>query len=231
MIKGLTEYEKYKVIRPIIGNCNHDAFGMPIIKKTSMDRIDWNRLKILGIQNASAKTTGKDPLVGMFNYDKRLLALWNNPLKKIALFQGFAAVGTPDFSIYSTMNVNEIRHNIYMSRWLGVTWQNYNCLIIPTIGWALPDTYDLCFSGVERGSIVIISTLGCKGRTEDFLNGFKEMKARIAPPLIIVFGDMITGITGTFINFKYTDCFYRKNRHAQPLSGRTSRVFTIEGDE
>ena len=27
MIKGLTEYDKYKVDRPILGDCKYDAFG------------------------------------------------------------------------------------------------------------------------------------------------------------------------------------------------------------
>ena len=228
MIKGLTEYDKYKVVRPILGDCKYDAFEMPVIRKTPIDTLDWEKIKVIGLQNASAKTSSKDTLVLMFNYDKRLLALWNDPLKKIALFQGFAAVGTPDFSIYPTMNVNEIRHNIYMSRWLGVTWQNYNCLTIPTVGWVLPDTYDLCFSGIEYGSIVIISTLGCQDRTEDFLNGFNEMKVRLDPPLIIVFGDMIDGMTGTFINFRYTDCFCRKNQYEQLHLDGISKIFTIK---
>ncbi len=228
MIKGLNEYEKYKVVRPVFGDCEYDAFDMPVIKKTSIECLDWNNLKVIGLQNASAKTSSKDTLVLMFSYDKRLLTLWNNPLKKIALFQGFAAIATPDFSIYPTMNTNEIRHNIYMSRWLGVTWQSYDCLTIPTIGWALPDTYDLCFSGVEKESIVIISTLGCQNRTSDFLNGFNEMKSRINPPLIIVFGDMIPGMKGTFINFRYTDCFCQKNKYEQMRLDGVSKIFTIK---
>ena len=230
MIKGLTEYEKLKVVRPILGDCKYDAFDMPVIRKTPMDILDWDNLKVIGIQNASPKTMNKDTLVLMFNYDKRLLALWNDPLKKVALFQGFAAVGTPDFSVYPSMNVNEIRHNIFMSRWLGVTWQNYNCLTIPTIGWALPDTYDLCFSGIEHGSVVIISTLGCHDNTMEFLNGFNEMKARLDPPLVIVFGDMIDGMTGTFINFRYTDCFCRNRKYEQVCLEGVSRIFTIKGD-
>ncbi len=228
MIKGLTEYEKYKVVRPIFGDCKYDAYDMPIVRKTSIEALDWNRLKVIGIQNATPKTSDKNTLVLMFNYDKRLLALWNNPLKRIALFQGFAAVGTPDFSISPSMNINEVRHNIYMSRWLGVTWQKYNCLTLPTVGWALPNTYDLCFSGLERESIVIISTLGCHEHTDIFLEGFNEMKARINPPLIIVFGDMIEGMAGTFLNFRYTDSFSRNQYCEQLFLDGISRVFTTE---
>lgn len=228
MIKGLTEYEKYKVIRPIIGECEYDEFAMPVIRKTDINAIDWNELRVIGIQNASPRTADKNTLILMFNYDKRLQALWNDPLKKIALFQGFAAVATPDFSIYPTMNINEIRHNVFMSRWLGVTWQNYNCITLPTVGWALPDTYDICFSGLEHGSIVVISTLGCQEHTEEFLNGFRHLKKRISPPLIIVFGDMIDGMTGTFINFRYTDAFCTKDSYMQLSLDGISRIFTIK---
>lgn len=226
MIKGLTEYEKYKVIRPIFGQCEYDRFKIPILKKTNLSKIDWDNLKAIGIKSASPRTSSKNKLVLMHAYDKDLMRLWNDPLKKIGLFQGFAAVGTPDFSIYPNMNENDIRHNIYMSRWLGVTWQNYNCTVLPTMGWALPDTYDLCFGNVEYEAPVIVSTLGCDEHKDIFLDGFNEMRKRINPPLIIVLGNMIEGMTGTFINYKYTDIFC--SRYTQIEFEGISRIFTIK---
>ena len=124
------------------------------------------------------------------------------------------------------MNINDIRHNVYMSRWLGKTWQNYGCTVYPTIGWALPDTYDIVFGGVERGSIVIISTLGCQNNEDVFLDGFFEMKKRIDPPLIIVYGDMIEGMSGRFVNYKYSDAFFKENRQLR-IEGLT-QVFEWE---
>ena len=228
MIKGLSEEDKYKVIRPVIGGCDYDAYGIPIINRTPTDAINWEKLKISGYQNASAKTFNKNTLLLMFNYDKRLLSLWGNPLKKVGLFQSYAAVATPDFSIYPTMNINDIRYNIYMSRWLGKTWQNYGCTVLPTIGWALADTYELCFGNVEPQSVVIISTLGCQEHEDIFLAGFNEMKKRINPPVIIVFGDMIDGMTGSFINFQYKDSFNVK--YEQLRFEGLSPIFTIRED-
>lgn len=40
MIKGLSEFDKFKVVRPIIGDCTYDKFNMPIIKKVSPKLID-----------------------------------------------------------------------------------------------------------------------------------------------------------------------------------------------
>jgi hypothetical protein len=201
---------------------------MPIIKKTDMDVVDWENLKVIGVQNASPRNINKNTLVLMFNYDKKLLSFWNDPLKRIGLFQGFAAIATPDFSLYPNMNENEIRHNVFMSRWLGVTWQNYNCTVLPTVGWANPDTFDICFSGLEYGSVVVISTLGCKENTETFLNGFNELKVRINPPLFIVFGDMIKGMTGTFLNFGYTESFNKSDCYEQLRIEGITNIFTIK---
>lgn len=210
MIRGLTEEEKYKVIRPIIGPCEYDDYGIPIIRKTPVSAIDWNKLKAIGFKSASPRTSDKNTLVLMHAYDKELIRLWNNPLKYVGLYQGFAAVGSPDFSCYSSMNPNMIRFSIFKSRWIGVTWQNYNVLVLPTAIWSTPETYDLCFSSIERESVVIVSTLGCEEHPDVFLAGFNEMKKRINPPLIIVVGDMIDGMEGRFLQFSYNQTFSTK---------------------
>ena len=225
MINGLSEEEKYKVIRPIFSDCEYDEYHMPIIKKTDINALDWDKLGVIGLQNANIKKADKNTLVLMFNYDKTLMSLWNNPLKKIGLFQNYAAVTTPDFSVYPTMNINEIQHNVYMSRWLGATWQSYYLTVLPTVGWATPDTYDICFSGLEYGSIVVISTLGCQEHPKEFLQGFNELKLRVNPPLILVFGDMIDGMTGTFINYKYKDAFNKPYEQIK-LDG-FKKIFTL----
>ena len=85
MINGLSEYEKYKVIRPILNDWEYDEFHMPIIKKTDIERIDWNNIDVLGYQNLNKNKDNTNNLILMFNYDKVLLSLWNSPLKKIAL--------------------------------------------------------------------------------------------------------------------------------------------------
>lgn len=229
MSKSLTEYDKYKVIRPVIGGCQYDKNYIPIIRNTFEENFDWNNIHACGIQNISKKNDNSNTVALMYLYDKKLVHFWNNPLKKIPLMLGCAAVATPDFSYYGSMNINEIRHNVYMNRWLGVTWQNYGVNIVPTIGWAGEDTYDLCLSAVEEGTPVTISTIGCQKHQEEFLAGFNEMKKRINPSIIIVYGDMIDGMTGTFLNFKYTDSFNTK-LHQQSFNGMLG-VFRIEEEK
>ncbi|MDD6727967.1 MAG: DUF4417 domain-containing protein [Eubacteriales bacterium] len=226
MINGLTEYEKYKVIRPIIGDCKYDKNDMPIIERTNTENFVWEDIEVVNFKNMKNSPNNQSKILTMFSYDKELTRFWNNPLKKIPVMQTYAAVATPDFSFYPTMNTNEIRHNVYMSRWLGRTWQNYGVNVLPTIGWALPNTYDLCLGAVEKGSVVVISTLGCEQYQDAFLQGFEEMKRRIEPPIIIVLGNMINGMTGTFLNFKYTDTF--NNKFIQLKMKELSEPFTIK---
>lgn len=52
------------------------------------------------------------------------------------------------------------------------------------------------------------------------------MKRRIEPPLIIVFGDMIEGMTGKFVNFKYKDAF--NNNNYQLKFDGFSQIFEIK---
>lgn len=226
MLKVLTEEERFNIIRPIVGGCNYDKFNIPMMKGVSINDVDWDHLNIQGFQSASIKNDNSHTLLTMFSYDKCLARLWNNPLKRIGLFQTFAALGTPDFSLYPAMNRNDIQYNIYKARWLGRTWQNYGCKVIPTIGWAAPNTYEICFSGLPSESVVLISTLGCLKRQNDFLEGFNEMKRRIHPTLIIVYGSMIEGMSGTFLVYPYHDSFSKKTD--QISLDISPRIFTIK---
>lgn len=226
MINGLSEIDIFKVVRPVIDGCELDSHDFPIIQAPTLDSIDWENIYPINYQNLSPKNDNSNAVALMFRYDKELLALWNNPLKRVPLFQGCMAVCTPDFSVYPSMNSNEIRHNRYMARWLGCTWQNYGCTVIPTIGWATPCTYDLCFAGVEEGCPVAISTIGCRAHQDVFWEGFEEMKRRIKPSVILVYGDMINGMAGKFIHFRYEDAFSKSG--IQLRMNNVSQVFIIK---
>ena len=110
MIKGLTDFEKYKVIRPVIGDCEYDKYGFPVIRRLTRD-LDYENLEVRNFKCMKSLPDNDNKLLMMFSYDKDLMRFWNDPLKRIPIMQTYAAVATPDFSIYPTMNINEIRHN------------------------------------------------------------------------------------------------------------------------
>lgn len=87
-----------------------------------------------------------------------------------------------------------IMFNVYRNRFIGAFWQSNGINVIPTISWANSDTYFICFSGVEKGSIVAISTLSAKTSTKLFMKGYKEMLRTIKPRKIICYGEYIDGM-------------------------------------
>ena len=75
--------------------------------------------------------------------------LWDDPFRYLPKLLEFKAICTPDYSVYPNMNINDIRFNVYRNRWIGCMLQGKGYKVIPTIQWALDDTYDICFSGVR----------------------------------------------------------------------------------
>lgn len=207
MIAGLTDAEKVRLLHPLFGNTELDSYGFPKLKKVSENDLDFEKLHGINIQSLSPKKDNRNSLVFTFRYDKDLRRYSDDPRRYVPLLLTTAGVASLDFSVYSGMNINDIRYNVYLSRWVGTVWQAHGITVIPTVGWAGPETYDICFSGIEKGSVVVISTVGSQTDYKIFIDGFNEMKARINPELIIVYGKLLPGMTGRFLSFSYCDCF------------------------
>lgn len=227
----LSEFEKYKVLRPLFGDVEYDD-SMPIIKKDNFDDINWNTIDIVNFKSSKNIKRSETTIVEMFNYDHVLMGLWNNPYNHMIRFKNYLAIATPDFSIYPGMNKYDIEHNVYKNRWLGCTWQNLGIKVIPTISWGDESTYDIVFKGIEKESVVMISTLGCFKNKAFFLKGYDEMLRRIKPQLIIVVGKIIEGMTGNIIPFDYTDTFSKKDEYEQLKLFEMDRILRINaGDD
>ena len=66
--------------------------------------------------------------------------------------------------------------------------------VIPTLSWAEEETFEFCFDGIPKGSIVSISTIGVKRSNEAmniWKNGVDEMIKRIEPSAILIYGGKI----------------------------------------
>lgn len=190
--------------------------------------LDFQKIKPLNIQNLSIRNNNTDKMILPFAYDKCLERFWKQSLKYIPLFQSAYAVATLDYSLSEQMEFAEYLYNVYKNRWLGCLWQDYGILSVPTVGWTTEEWDYLSFSGIEKGSIVLISTLGGKRDVEYFMRGYNELIRRIEPPLIIVYGDMLPEMTGRFVNFKYEDSFQPKNSiYLQTVLFEIPKVFEV----
>lgn len=133
--------------------------------------------------------------VHFFVDDYQFVRVWNSPDKYIPLLKRFAAVLAPDFSTYTDMPRAMQIYNHYRKHWVARYLSDSGITVIPTISWSTPDSYEWCFEGEPRNSVVAISTVGCmKGEARElFLMGFEEMKRQLCPTQIICYGAEIDG--------------------------------------
>lgn len=228
MNKGISDIEKFEVVRKLSNEWSKDRYGIPIMRPVTIDMIDCDNIQAINFQNLKIHENNLYKFVLNFRYDKNLDSqFWTHPLKEIPKLQSAMGAGTPDFSVSSRMMRPELIHQVFKNRWCGCLWQECNILAIPTMVWDGKDTYDICFGNIPKRNVVLISTLGCMNHSDIFLAGYYEMMRRIEPSLIFVYGSMIDGMYGKFINFKYTEGF--KTNYSQDIQLSlplvTSRVF------
>lgn len=162
-----------------------DWWQMPVIKNNGYipkDLIGFNYAK-----------TNEEKNVGIHFYidDYQFERLWNDPEKYVEVLVDYDCILSPDFSLYMDMPMPMKIWNIYRSRFIGAYYQSKGLRVIPTISWAEKETFEFCFKGIPKGSIVSISTIGVK-RDEEALqiwkDGVREMIKQIEPSAILIYG-------------------------------------------
>ena len=170
----------------IIDNENASEFWqMPIIKNDN-----FIPSKLIGFNYAK---TSKEKNVGIHFYldDYQFERLWNKPEEYIDILKQYECILSPDFSLYMDMPMPMKIWNIYRSRLIGQYYQSQGIKVIPTLSWAEEETFEFCFEGIPKGSIVSISTIGVKKNKEAlkiWKAGVDELIRRIEPSTILIYG-------------------------------------------
>jgi len=205
-MKNLTNYEKFLLVRELPKQFNTDILGIPVMPKQNSNSLPSN-INFTSLSNINSIKDKTNTVVTSFQYDKTLLRYWNDPARYISKFKDFYYVATPDFSCYTNMSEIQIANNTYMNRWLGCFWSYFGIKTIPTISWAKENTYKYSFSGVEKGSIVIISTIGNYKNQELFMDGYNAMLKAIEPQMIFVKGALFEKMEGRIIQIPFESTF------------------------
>ena len=126
--------------------------------------------------------------------DYQFERIWNSPTEYIDILSKYECILSPDFSLYMDMPIAMKIWNVYRSRLIGQYYQSCGIKVIPTISWAEEETFEFCFDGIPKGSIVSISTIGVKRDTEAlniWKKGMDAMIKKIKPSTILVYGGKI----------------------------------------
>lgn len=168
--------------------------------------MDFSSLKLIGYDKTKMNDTeNSQRFVHFFLDDYKFEVMWNNPEPRIDKLRQYRGVLSPQFSTYYTMPLALQLYNTFRSRWCGAYFQQHGLTVIPTISWGLPDSYDFCFEGIERGSIVAVSTIGVRDEKQYFISGYNEMMRSISPSVIICYGSPFPEMQGYIIPVNYVE--------------------------
>ena len=178
-----------------------------------LNDIDLSTTEIIPFNYAKSTKKKSGKSVHFYLDDYQFERLWNAPEKYIDVLREYDCILTPDFSLYLDMPMPMKIWNIYRSRQIGAYYQSMGLRVIPTVSWAEKETFDFCFLGIPKGSIVSISTIGVKKDSkalEIWQEGMKAMIEQIEPSTILVYGGELEFDYGD-INVIYFDNKVLKN--------------------
>ena len=165
-----------------------NKYGIPVIRKDFFTP-DWLVPFNQRIRTDKSLDGGA---VHFFLDDYRFEHIWHRPYDTFTYIEKIGAALSPDFSTYLNYPIAAQIWNVYRNRWMGAFWQNGGVKVIPTISWSDDKSYDFCFAGVPRRSIVAISTLGVNRdsvASDLFKKGYLKMTEVIQPSLVLCYGE------------------------------------------
>lgn len=177
-------------------------WNIPIVKKQAI-----NLEGVSLIACSDTKLNDKEPNlkrgVHFFVDDWRFNGVYKNPERTLKRYSQYSFILTPDFSTYSDMDLWRQIESVAMNRWVGAYWQKKGLTVIPTISWSTPRSFEFCFDGVEKDSVVAVGMIGCKRNKSGFMRGYNYMLDKIKPKAIICFGKPFDEMKGNIIQVDY----------------------------
>ena len=112
---------------------------------------------------------------------------------RLEVFKKYQSVILPDCSIYTNLPLPVQQYQTYKSRAFGIFLSDNGVNVIPSVRWGDKYSWDFCFSGLMRNSLLAVGTLSALGTSEDkgnFHAGFLEMVNRLEPAALIIYGEL-----------------------------------------
>lgn len=184
--------------------CGQGKWNIPLVRK---QQIDTCNLSLLACSDTRKNDTIENCRRGVhfFVDDYRFTGIYTHPERSLEKYAQYAFLLTPDFSTYVDMGLWRQIESVAQNRWVGAYWQSKGLYVVPTISWSTAQSYEFCFDGVEKGSVVAVSTLGCRRARTRFMRGYDTMYERLEPEKVICFGKPFREMAGNVIIVDYTE--------------------------
>ena len=209
---------------------------IPIIPKFQEKPGDFDDLLLIGFDKTHLEDqTHLDRMVHFFLYDYRFERVWKNPDSDIEKLSRYRAVLSPDFSMYLEMAKVCQLYNVFRNRWCGAYWASKGIRVIPTANWGDESTFDFCFDGIEKGSVVAVSTYMASehdnrcDQKEWFMAGYNEMLRRIEPEKIICYNTPFPEMQGDIVYVDYERSSWKYMSYERSFQKDDLEAFKIGG--
>ncbi|MDE6785137.1 MAG: DUF4417 domain-containing protein, partial [Ruminococcus sp.] len=187
-----------------------NKYGIPDIPIADFSFDDLEELRLLAFnQSKSDNGIHSNRIVHFFLYDYNFESVWKEPEKFTELFSKYKGILTPDYSMYIEMPYAVQLYNVFRNRWCGAYYASKGIKVIPTVAWSDRGSFDFCFKGISKGSIVAVSTYmfhesaNHESQKELFMEGYNRMLEEIEPSAIICYSEPFPEMKGNIIYIDY----------------------------
>lgn len=163
-------------------------YDIPEIEPVDADLTD---AELLGFNYALHEKNPENKILHFYLDDYQFERVWSSPDRYLDTLRRFKAVLTPDFSMYADFPQAVSMFNHYRKQWCGAYWQMNGVTVIPTVGWAEEPSFEWCFDGIPKHSLVSISNIGAskyKDAKGLFLKGWSKAIETLEPKKILLVG-------------------------------------------
>lgn len=184
LVDGATFVGKYQI--PSIPK--HDVILIP------KDMIPFDKRNVVKERNLA---------IDFYMHDVTFRQVLTSTRKYLDELSSFAAVISPDCSLYRDMPLCLQITNTYMNRAVGFYLQKHGVYVIPNVRWGDERSFEFCFQGLPTNDIVCVSTHGCIKSEENkyyFRLGLEVMLNTLKPQVVLVHGSMPDEVFSDFLS-------------------------------
>ncbi|MCD8110658.1 MAG: DUF4417 domain-containing protein [Clostridiales bacterium] len=148
---------------------------------------------MLPFEKAKQSNFSKRQYVHFYMHDKYFADVLTATNKYVDLLKQYDGIITPDCSMLIGQSKCIQQTNTYFNRAIGFYLQRQGIPVIANIRWSDESSFEYCFLGVPKHTIVCVSTHGCirsQREKELFRKGLVEMIRVLEPTDVLVHGYM-----------------------------------------
>ena len=167
------------------------------LSKMPLRIITWVEAKAIYKKRVRKNPSFKDDSFVCFYIDDQKFdgsreGIWSKPFRALKILSHFKGIITPDFSTYQEFPYPVKIHNTYRMRAFGYWCGNEGLEVINNVRWGTEETFDYCFDGIEKNTVIAIGTVGGSPRKildrPRFERGLDELVKQLEPKTIITYG-------------------------------------------